>query len=134
MEVENVASSRKQPGDQQAMSRAVDDQHRPTVGSLAHQDAEHSGNHHAFSEHDTRTLRALQALTDTALSHLSLEALLPELLERVHAVMQVDNVAILLVDEATQELEVSAARGPEEELIGQVRIPLGVGFAGRIAA
>jgi signal transduction histidine kinase/PAS domain-containing protein len=79
-------------------------------------------------------LRALQALTDTALSHLSLEALLPELLERVRAVMGVDNVAILLLDEAAQELEVSAARGPEEEVVGRVRIPVGVGFAGRIAA
>src|SRR5262245_19406363 len=81
-----------------------------------------------------RTLRALQALTDTALSHLSLEALLPELLERTRAVMQADNVAILLLDDDTQELEVSAARGPEEALLGQMRIPVGVGFAGRVAA
>lgn len=88
----------------------------------------------AGQAHNTRTLRALQALTDTALSHLSLDALLPELLERVQVVMQVDNVAILLLDDATQELVVRAARGPEEAVVGVVRIPLGAGFAGRIAA
>jgi PAS domain S-box-containing protein len=90
--------------------------------------------HRELNHNSMRTLRALQALTDTALSHLSLEALLPELLERVRTVTQVDNVAILLLDEATQELEVTAALGPEEELIGQVRIPVGIGFAGQIAA
>jgi len=84
--------------------------------------------------HDARTLRAFQALTDTALSHLSLEALAPELLERVLTVMQVDNAAILLLDEATQELVVRAARGPEESLVDTFRVRVGDGFAGRIAA
>lgn len=83
---------------------------------------------------DTRTLHSLQALTDAALSHLSLDALLPELLERVRAVMQVDNIAILILDEDAQELELSAARGVEEEVVGHVRVPVGAGFAGRIAA
>jgi sigma-B regulation protein RsbU (phosphoserine phosphatase) len=78
-------------------------------------------------------LHALQALTDVALSHLSLEALLPELLERVRAVMRVDNVAILLLNDETQELEVRAARGLEEAVIGRIRIPMGSGFAGRVA-
>ena len=84
--------------------------------------------------HDVRTLRALQALTDAALSRLSLDVLLPELLECVRTGMQVDDIAILLLDEATQELEVRAARGLEEALVGVFRIPVGVGFAGRIAA
>jgi putative methionine-R-sulfoxide reductase with GAF domain len=79
-------------------------------------------------------LRALQALTDTALSHLALDDLLRELLGRVIAMMGVDNVAILLLDEDSQTLTVRAARGPEEEAIGRVQIPVGQGFAGRIAA
>ncbi len=96
--------------------------------------APHSPTDSQSDEHDTRTLRALQALTDTALSHLSLEALLPQLLERVRTVMQVDNTAILLLDDATQELEVQAANGFEEEQIGAFRVRVGEGFAGRIAA
>ena len=79
-------------------------------------------------------LQAMQALTDTALSHLALDDLLRELLGRVTAVLGVDNVAILLLDENDQTLTVRAARGPEEEAIGRTHIPVGQGFSGRIAA
>jgi len=44
-------------------------------------------------------LRALLALTDTALSHLLLDDLLRELLGRVTDVMGVDHVAIFMLDE-----------------------------------
>jgi PAS domain S-box-containing protein len=79
-------------------------------------------------------LRALQALTDTALSHLDLEDLLHEVLARVMSVLSVDNVAILLLDADGQTLTVWAARGLDESVIGTVQIPVGQGFAGRIAA
>ena len=79
-------------------------------------------------------LRALLALTDAALSHLALDDLLRELLGRVTAVLGVDNVAILLLDEGSRTLTVRAARGPVEEEIGRTRIPVGQGFSGRIAA
>jgi signal transduction histidine kinase/putative methionine-R-sulfoxide reductase with GAF domain len=79
-------------------------------------------------------LHAMQALTDSALSYLAVEDLLHELLGGVQAVMGVDNVAILLLDDAGETLTIQAARGPEEEVVGQVKIPLGQGFAGRIAA
>jgi PAS domain S-box-containing protein len=129
-----VKSNREQRNYELAHQPAPDDQPRRVATSLNGPRARaNHHDHYEHDDHDARTLRALQALTDTALSHLSLEALLPELLERVRAVMQVDNVAILLLDEDTQELEVSAARGPEEEVVGRVRIPVGVGFAGRIA-
>lgn len=125
-----MTSHRTRRDDQPAIAGAAsgtpDEQQLPGAALLAVQRERH--------DHDTRTLRALQALTDTALSHLALDALLPELLERLREVMQVDNAAILLLDEATQELEISVARGPEEEVAGRVRIPLGEGFAGRIAA
>jgi PAS domain S-box-containing protein len=129
-----VKSNREQRNYELAHQPAPDDQPRRVATSLNGLRAR--ANHldqYEHHDHDARTLRALQALTDTALSHLSLEALLPELLERVRAVMQVDNVAILLLDENTQELEVSAARGPEDEVVGRVQIPVGVGFAGRVA-
>jgi PAS domain S-box-containing protein len=79
-------------------------------------------------------LRAMQALTDTALSHLSLDDLLAEVLDRVTAVMGVDNVAILLLDDDGRALTMRAARGRLEQDVGRVRIPVGRGFAGRIAA
>ncbi len=76
----------------------------------------------------------LQALTDTALSHLALDDLLRELLGRVLAVMDVDHVGILLLDEDGRTLTVRAARGVLEDGVGRVRIPVGQGLGGRIAA
>ena len=46
----------------------------------------------------------------------------------------VDTCAILLLDEETDELVARAALGIEEEVEQGVRIPVGGGFAGRIAA
>jgi len=79
-------------------------------------------------------LQAMQALTDTALSHLALDDLLRELLGRVTAVMGVDTVGIHLLDADGQALTVRAARGLGEEDVGRVRTRMGQGFAGRIAA
>ena len=76
----------------------------------------------------------LYRLGDPALSDLDLEELLVQLLERVRAILDVDTVAILLLDERREFLEARAAVGIEEEVEHGVRIPLGRGFAGRIAA
>src|SRR5258706_11717059 len=56
-------------------------------------------------------LQAMQALTDTALSHLALDDLLRELLGRVTTVLGVDTVGILLLNADGQTLTVRAARG-----------------------
>src|SRR5213079_2037387 len=79
-------------------------------------------------------LRDLKALTDVSLGHLDVEDLLIELLDRVLAILDADTAAILLLDERTNELVARAARGIEEEVRQGVRIPVGRGFAGRIAA
>jgi len=47
--------------------------------------------------------------------------------------LEVDTAAILLIDSDSQELVATAAKGIEEEVRNGVRIPLGKGFAGRIA-
>jgi anti-sigma regulatory factor (Ser/Thr protein kinase)/putative methionine-R-sulfoxide reductase with GAF domain len=78
--------------------------------------------------------RNLYRLSDPALSELGLEDLLDELLGRVCELLSVDTVAILLLDPDTNELVARAARGIEEEVEQGVRLPLGQGFAGRIAA
>jgi anti-sigma regulatory factor (Ser/Thr protein kinase)/putative methionine-R-sulfoxide reductase with GAF domain len=73
-------------------------------------------------------------LSDPMLSELGLEALLLELLDRTKEALGVDTAAILILDEAGKELVARAARGLEEEVEQGVRIPVGGGFAGRIAA
>lgn len=79
-------------------------------------------------------VRRLQTVTDAALAHLQLDDLLKALLERTRQILDVDTCAILLLDERTNELVARAALGIEEEVEQGVRIPLGGGFAGRIAA
>jgi len=83
---------------------------------------------------DGEYLARLHAVTDAALSHLELDELLAGLLERIHSILEVDTCAILLLDEASDELVARAAVGIEEEVEQGVRIPVGGGFAGRIAA
>jgi signal transduction histidine kinase len=79
-------------------------------------------------------VRRLQSVTDAALAHLRLDELLQALLERTRLILEVDTCAILLLDEETNELVARAALGIEEEVDQGVRIPVGGGFAGRIAA
>jgi signal transduction histidine kinase len=79
-------------------------------------------------------VRRLQSVTDAALAHLQLDDLLRALLERTRLILEVDTCAILLLDEETDELVARAALGIEEEVEQGVRIPVGGGFAGRIAA
>jgi len=87
------------------------------------------------AERRARThLEYVQAVTDAALTHLELDDLLDELLLRIRSILSADTSAILLLDEATDELVARAARGLEEEVEAGVRIPVGGGFAGRVAA
>ena len=79
-------------------------------------------------------LRQIEAVTDAGLAHLDVEELLKELLDRVRELLAVDTAAVLLLDSSASFLIATAARGLEEEVRQGVRIPLGLGFAGRIAA
>jgi signal transduction histidine kinase len=79
-------------------------------------------------------LERLRLLTDAALAHLELEELLNALLDRTRQLLDVDTCAVLLLDEATNELVARAAVGIEEAVERGVRIPVGIGFAGRVAA
>ena len=81
-----------------------------------------------------RWLRILQQVTEGAISHLTLQDLLRELLGRIREAMGVDNAAILLVNEAGTHLNLYAARGSEEDVTGIAQIPMGRGVAGAIAS
>jgi serine phosphatase RsbU (regulator of sigma subunit)/anti-sigma regulatory factor (Ser/Thr protein kinase) len=79
-------------------------------------------------------LRDLQRVTDAALAYLPLEKLLNELLTRVVGILDADTAAILLLEDDDKTLVARAANGLEEEVERGVRIPVGKGFAGRVAA
>jgi sigma-B regulation protein RsbU (phosphoserine phosphatase) len=79
-------------------------------------------------------LRDIQSVTDAALSALDPPALLEALVARVKDALQADTAAVLLLDPPSGQLVATAASGLEEEVRQGVRIPLGRGFAGRIAA
>lgn len=78
-------------------------------------------------------VESLHRLGDAALSELTLEVLLDEVLTRIQEILEVDTVAILLLDEAHEHLEPRATRGIEAHATS-TPVLLGRGFAGRIAA
>ena len=82
----------------------------------------------------TARLRDVEALADAALSRLDEQELLEALVERVKNVLQADTAAVLLLDRSASQLVATAASGIEDEVRQGVRIPLGTGFAGRVAA
>jgi serine phosphatase RsbU (regulator of sigma subunit)/anti-sigma regulatory factor (Ser/Thr protein kinase) len=79
-------------------------------------------------------LDAVQRVTDASLGRLGEQELLTELLNRITEILGTDTAAILLLDEELRVLRARAARGIEEEVERGVQIPVGGGFAGRIAA
>lgn len=79
-------------------------------------------------------LDKLEAVSDTALSTLGVEEFLQELLSRVCDLLQSDTSAVLLLEERSDQLVATAAHGVEEEVRQGVRVPVGRGFAGSIAA
>jgi signal transduction histidine kinase len=83
---------------------------------------------------DVERLWRIQLVTDAALTHLDLNDLLAELLVRIRDVLGADTAAVLLRDDLRNELVARAAVGLEEEVERGVRIPIGGGFAGRVAA
>src|SRR5947209_5875311 len=79
-------------------------------------------------------LRRIESMTDAAVAHVDVEALLAELLDRVRDLLGVETATVLLLDPASQELVVTVALGLEATVRQGIRIPLGKGFAGRVAA
>ncbi|MCA1834955.1 MAG: SpoIIE family protein phosphatase [Actinobacteria bacterium] len=72
-------------------------------------------------------------MSDAALAHVDVEALLAELLDRVRDLLGVDTATVLLLDPSSDELVVTVALGIEASVRQGIRIPMGKGFAGRVA-
>ncbi|MGE5635711.1 MAG: SpoIIE family protein phosphatase [Nocardioidaceae bacterium] len=81
----------------------------------------------------TERLSKLLTIAEAGLMHLTLDELLPELLERISAALELEHAAVLLIEEGGEMLELRAAHGPEAQL-DSFRLAVGEGFAGRIAA
>jgi len=78
-------------------------------------------------------LRVLEAVTDSALKDLDFEKLPDVLLRRVQELFQVDTVTLLQVDARGEQLVATATVSLDEEVFQGVRVPVGSGFAGRVA-
>lgn len=83
---------------------------------------------------DQNAVESLQRVTEAALAYLDLDDLLSELLDRTTEILDVDTAAILLLEEDRGALVARAAKGLEEEVERGFNLPVGAGFAGRIAA
>ena len=87
-----------------------------------------------------RQVSIVQSVSDAALGHLSVEQVISESLDRIREALSVDTATILLLEAGVGdgngdgELVAWATQGLEEEVQLGVRIPVGKGFAGRIAA
>lgn len=78
-------------------------------------------------------LHVLNAVTDPTLKELDLDKLLEVLLESTRELLAVDTATVLLTDRSGTQLVARATSGLEEEVFQGVRVPVGKGFAGRVA-
>ncbi len=77
-------------------------------------------------------LARLQEISDLALARMTINDLLAEIPVRIAALLECDSVRILLLDEAGRELVERAGTGFDESS-PPLRVPVGLGFAGRVA-
>lgn len=88
----------------------------------------------AEAEATLSRIRAIQSVTDTALTMLSLDDLLREILARLRGLLRADMALIMLLDEEERCLKMRAGDGLDMARAGEVQVPLGRGISGRIAA
>lgn len=80
-----------------------------------------------------RLVRAAE-ITGPALARFNVQEVLDDLLGGVRHLLGTDTAAVLLLSSRSGQLVATAASGLEEEVRLGTRIPVGAGFAGRIAA
>lgn len=86
------------------------------------------------AEARNRMTQNLQTVTDTALSHLTADAMVGELLGRIPDMLGMDMAALALLDEDDRTLTIQAVTGIDAEAAEGIRIPVGQALAGRVAA
>jgi anti-sigma regulatory factor (Ser/Thr protein kinase) len=88
----------------------------------------------ATAEEAVVRLEEVERVTEATLAYLDLDDLLEELLRRVTDILDADTAAVLLVQDDGRTLAARAAKGLEEEVERGFQLPIGRGFAGRVAA
>lgn len=78
-------------------------------------------------------LQLLETIIGTPAPHLGLAELLGATLDRVREALAVDTATVLRFQAGGRQLVAIAASGIEEEVHQGVRVPVGTGFAGRVA-
>ena len=78
-------------------------------------------------------LQQLETILGAPAAHLGLAEVLAETLRRLREVMAVDTATVLRYQPSGRQLVAFAAAGIEEEVHQGVRVPVGSGFAGRVA-
>ncbi|SFW87423.1 PP2C family protein-serine/threonine phosphatase [Amycolatopsis australiensis] len=78
-------------------------------------------------------LQQLETIIGEPAAHLGLAELLAETLQRLRDVLEVDTATVLRYQASGGQLVAFAAAGIEEEVHQGVRVPVGSGFAGRVA-
>jgi sigma-B regulation protein RsbU (phosphoserine phosphatase) len=78
-------------------------------------------------------LKLLETIIGAPAEHLGLAGLLAETLQRLREAVDVDTATVLRYQASGRQLVAFAAAGIEEEVHQGVRVPVGSGFAGRVA-
>jgi serine/threonine-protein kinase RsbW len=86
------------------------------------------------AESATRWWDELQATADAALTQISLDDLLEQMLRAVQAVLGVEAVSVLVANQAGDALVARGSVGLRDSALDPVRIPAGRGLAGRVIA
>jgi putative methionine-R-sulfoxide reductase with GAF domain len=76
----------------------------------------------------------LEAITAAGLAHLRLDDVLADVLQVIAEAVGAERAVVLLLDAVRGELVARAAHGVEEDVLRGVRVPLGAGVAGSVAA
>jgi PAS domain S-box-containing protein len=79
-------------------------------------------------------VQRLESITEAALTHRSLDQLLRGITERIHDVVEADATVILLPTDDGAHLTMAHAVGLAAGTASEVRVPIGEGLSGRIAA
>ena len=87
-----------------------------------------------MSAADAERLSTLLGGGQADVEELDVDDVLVDVLDRIRAILNADTAAVLLRDGDSPYLTARVARGLEEEVRQGVRVPIGVGFAGTIAA
>lgn len=86
---------------------------------------------------DSRQLESLRVFHDVAsalTSNLQLDNLLRTIMQQMESFFGPEQWTLLLVDEETQHLYYALSAGTDEELLRDIRLPIGEGIAGFVAA